>query len=54
MTNTQRKKGPESELAGKNEACEGCPNQAICASAPKGPDPGNSQHDQDSLRKAIN
>ena len=31
--------GPESEQAGKADACAGCPNQAICASAPKGPDP---------------
>jgi Mrp family chromosome partitioning ATPase len=31
--------GPESDQAGKGDACDGCPNQAICASAPKGPDP---------------
>jgi Mrp family chromosome partitioning ATPase len=31
--------GPEGELAGKADACAGCPNQAICASAPRGPDP---------------
>lgn len=31
--------GPESEKAGQGDACQGCPNQAICASAPKGPDP---------------
>src|ERR1700744_1671519 len=31
--------GPESEQAGKGDACNGCPNQSICASAPKGPDP---------------
>ncbi|KAK5121403.1 cytosolic Fe-S cluster assembly factor nbp35 [Meristemomyces frigidus] len=31
--------GPESQQAGKGDACAGCPNQAICASAPKGPDP---------------
>ncbi|OJZ85702.1 hypothetical protein ASPFODRAFT_624989 [Aspergillus luchuensis CBS 106.47] len=31
--------GPESEQAGKGDACAGCPNQSICASAPKGPDP---------------
>jgi Mrp family chromosome partitioning ATPase len=31
--------GPESQSAGKGDACAGCPNQAICASAPKGPDP---------------
>ncbi|KAI9679241.1 MAG: cytosolic Fe-S cluster assembly factor nbp35 [Caeruleum heppii] len=31
--------GPESQAAGKSDACAGCPNQAICATAPKGPDP---------------
>ncbi|KAK6151363.1 hypothetical protein DH2020_013998 [Rehmannia glutinosa] len=31
--------GPESESAGKSDACEGCPNQEACATAPKGPDP---------------
>lgn len=31
--------GPESEQAGAADSCKGCPNQAICASAPKGPDP---------------
>lgn len=32
--------GPDSEMAGKAAACEGCPNQAICASSkPKPPDP---------------
>lgn len=31
--------GTESELAGQADACVGCPNQEICASAPKGPDP---------------
>jgi Mrp family chromosome partitioning ATPase len=31
--------GPESQEAGKADSCAGCPNQAICASAPKGPDP---------------
>ena len=32
--------GTESEAAGKADACQGCPNQQICASAqPKGPDP---------------
>lgn len=31
--------GTESEEAGKADACQGCPNQEICASAPKGPDP---------------
>ena len=32
--------GTASEQAGKASACEGCPNQAVCATAPKGPDPG--------------
>ena len=31
--------GPESTLAGKGSACDGCPNQSICATTPKGPDP---------------
>ncbi|KAL9050784.1 MAG: hypothetical protein Q9162_006435 [Coniocarpon cinnabarinum] len=31
--------GPESQTAGKAASCAGCPNQEICASAPKGPDP---------------
>ncbi|KAK7745150.1 cytosolic Fe-S cluster assembly factor nbp35 [Diatrype stigma] len=31
--------GPESEKAGTADSCAGCPNQAVCASAPKGPDP---------------
>jgi len=31
--------GTQSEEAGKASACAGCPNQKICASAPKGPDP---------------
>ncbi|EPQ31774.1 uncharacterized protein PFL1_01106 [Pseudozyma flocculosa PF-1] len=31
--------GTESENAGKASACQGCPNQDACASAPKGPDP---------------
>jgi len=32
--------GTESDAAGKADACQGCPNQSICASAtPKGPDP---------------
>lgn len=31
--------GPESTLAGQGSACAGCPNQSICASTPKGPDP---------------
>ncbi|CAD6570430.1 MAG: cytosolic Fe-S cluster assembly factor nbp35 [Cyphobasidiales sp. Tagirdzhanova-0007] len=31
--------GTESLEAGKSEACQGCPNQDACQSAPKGPDP---------------
>lgn len=32
--------GPESEQAGKGDACDGCPNQEICSTQiPKGPDP---------------
>ncbi|KAI5964982.1 NBP35 [Candida margitis] len=32
--------GPESESAGKDDACKGCANQEICSSQmPKGPDP---------------
>ncbi|RIA83977.1 cytosolic Fe-S cluster assembly factor nubp1-B-like protein [Glomus cerebriforme] len=31
--------GPSTEQAGKASACQGCPNQNICATAPKGPDP---------------
>ncbi|KAK8687136.1 hypothetical protein V6N13_085968 [Hibiscus sabdariffa] len=31
--------GPQSESAGKSDACQGCPNQEVCATAPKGPDP---------------
>jgi Mrp family chromosome partitioning ATPase len=32
--------GTESDMAGKADACEGCPNQQICSSTmPKGPDP---------------
>lgn len=30
--------GPDSSLAGTADSCAGCPNQSICASAPKGPD----------------
>lgn len=32
--------GVGSENAGKADACQGCPNQSICSTAPKGPDPG--------------
>ncbi|QLQ77911.1 hypothetical protein HG537_0A01580 [Torulaspora globosa] len=31
--------GPESENAGKGDACNGCANQSVCESLPKGPDP---------------
>ncbi|CCH57990.1 hypothetical protein TBLA_0A01890 [Henningerozyma blattae CBS 6284] len=31
--------GPESEDAGKADACNGCANKDICESLPKGPDP---------------
>ncbi|CAL5031352.1 unnamed protein product [Urochloa decumbens] len=31
--------GTQSENAGKEEPCAGCPNQQVCATAPKGPDP---------------
>ena len=32
--------GTESTLAGKSSACDGCPNQSVCASdLPKPPDP---------------
>ncbi|KAK3687273.1 cytosolic Fe-S cluster assembly factor NBP35 [Podospora appendiculata] len=31
--------GPESEKAGVADSCASCPNQKICAAAPKGPDP---------------
>ena len=39
LTSTEHCPGPESEQAGQGDACNGCPNQSICASAPKGPDP---------------
>ncbi|CAK7328210.1 unnamed protein product [Dovyalis caffra] len=31
--------GTQSDSAGKSDACQGCPNQEVCATAPKGPDP---------------
>ncbi|KAI9500357.1 cytosolic Fe-S cluster assembly factor nbp35 [Coemansia spiralis] len=31
--------GPESSTAGKASSCEGCPNQTICATQARGPDP---------------
>ena len=40
--------GTESEDAGKVDACQGCPNQTICASAqPQAPDPGKVDMSQD-------
>ena len=33
--------GPQSESVGKSDACEGCPNQEACATAPKGLDPSS-------------
>lgn len=36
---TEHCPGPESLTAGQADSCAGCPNQSICASAPKGPDP---------------
>jgi Mrp family chromosome partitioning ATPase len=31
--------GPESESAGNADSCAGCPNQQVCKTGPKGPDP---------------
>lgn len=31
--------GTDSDQAGRADACAGCPNQSICATTPKGPDP---------------
>ena len=36
--------GTSSENAGSAAACAGCPNQAACASAPKGADPGEPSY----------
>lgn len=38
--------GTTSGEAGKSEACAGCPNQAACASAPRGPDLDQSLIDE--------
>lgn len=39
--------GTESEQAGKTSACQGCPNQKLCASgATKAPDPGMTAKQQ--------
>jgi Mrp family chromosome partitioning ATPase len=38
--------GIGSAEAGKDDACAGCPNQAACASAPKGPDPDQQLIDE--------
>eukprot|EP00296_Roombia_truncata_P007950 JP446409.1.p1 GENE.JP446409.1~~JP446409.1.p1 ORF type:complete len:334 (+),score=35.95 JP446409.1:24-1004(+) len=35
--------GTSSDQAGKSSACAGCPNQQLCATAPKGPDPAIAQ-----------
>ncbi|KNE59583.1 hypothetical protein AMAG_03841 [Allomyces macrogynus ATCC 38327] len=35
--------GPASEAAGRADACAGCPNQTLCQTAPKGPDPAVAQ-----------
>uniref|UniRef100_A0A1B6D1V0 CobQ/CobB/MinD/ParA nucleotide binding domain-containing protein n=1 Tax=Clastoptera arizonana TaxID=38151 RepID=A0A1B6D1V0_9HEMI len=41
LTTPEHCPGTQSEEAGKVSACQGCPNQTICASgATKGPDPG--------------
>lgn len=40
--------GTSSENAGKSDACAGCPNQQICATVPKGPDP-----DLDKIRENL-
>ncbi len=39
QTHVLTSQGVESTQAGKADACEGCPNQAVCAEGPKGPDP---------------
>ena len=37
--------GTNSADAGKVSACEGCPNQTVCASGlPRSPDPGKDRH----------
>eukprot|EP01120_Amphizonella_sp_Union-15-10_P017326 TRINITY_DN9594_c0_g1_i1.p1 TRINITY_DN9594_c0_g1~~TRINITY_DN9594_c0_g1_i1.p1 ORF type:complete len:321 (+),score=55.16 TRINITY_DN9594_c0_g1_i1:68-1030(+) len=38
-THEEKCVGPESEQAGKAEACQDCPNKTICETKPKGPDP---------------
>eukprot|EP00892_Ulva_mutabilis_P009865 jgi/Ulvmu1/7250/UM035_0037.1 len=38
--------GTNSTQAGKSDACAGCPNQAACASAPRGPDPDQALIDE--------
>ena len=46
--------GPANEEAGKAASCAGCPNQAACASAPKGPDPEQARiNERMSLFKHI-
>ena len=47
--------GTQSEDAGKASACQGCPNQGICASGlPKAPDPGKKIHKEKFPRNATN
>ncbi len=36
--------GTQSDQAGKADSCQGCPNQGVCSSLPKGPDPGTAGH----------
>ncbi|XP_076462008.1 cytosolic Fe-S cluster assembly factor NUBP1 homolog [Babylonia areolata] len=38
--------GTESDAAGKASACQGCPNQSLCSSLPKGPDPAIAEIQQ--------
>jgi Mrp family chromosome partitioning ATPase len=38
--------GTQAEDAGRAAACAGCPNQAACASAPKGVDPDQALIDE--------
>jgi len=47
--------GTQSESAGKSASCAGCPNQQICASAPKGPDPdlGEIQEQMKNIKHKI-
>jgi len=44
--------GPESSLAGKASACEGCPNQKVCASGGGGRSP-DKDNEQVEIRNAL-